>query len=195
MLVKVKTIYLELKGEDEFRPKTGYRERLEVKEVENDAYLNFILLAGVGLPWRWYSRFKWTIRDWDEYFTSNRVKTYLGFEGKKLAGYYELEFTEKRNAEIKFFGVFPYYMGRGLGGMLLSHAVESARKNNAERVWLHTCSNDSDAALGNYLARGFRIFREEEKFENVPENSELVRLTAEFFAGYIKRYPPQQNQR
>ena len=191
MQVKVKTIYLELRDEDEFRPKKGYRERMEVKEVENDAYLNFILFAGVGLPWRWYSRLRWTMEEWDEYFSSGRVKTYLGFEGKKLAGYYELEFTEKFDAEIKFFGVFPHYMGRGLGGMLLSHAVESARKNNAERVWLHTCSNDSDAALGNYLARGFRVFREEEKFEHLPEDSELVRLTADFFALYIRRYPPQ----
>jgi len=191
MQVKVKTIYLELRYEDEFRPKKGYRERMEVKEVENDAYLNFILFAGVGLPWRWYSRLRWTIEEWDEYFSSGRVKTYLGFEGKKLAGYYELEFTEKRDAEIKFFGVFPHYMGRGLGGMLLSHAVESARRNNSARVWLHTCSNDSDAALGNYLARGFRVFREEEKFEHMPEDSGLVRMAAEFFAGYIKRFRPQ----
>ena len=191
MQVKVKTIYLELRYEDEFRPKNGYRERMEVKEVENDAYLNFNLFAGVGLPWRWYSRLRWTLKEWDEYFSSGRVKTYLGFEGKKLAGYYELEFTEKRETEIKFFGVFPQYMGRGLGGMLLSHAVESARRNNAARVWLHTCSNDSDTAFGNYLARGFRVFREEEKFEHVPEDSELVRLAAEFFAGYIRRYPSQ----
>ncbi len=42
--------------------------------------------------------------------------------------------------------------------------------------------------------KGFRErleVKEEEKIVNVPENSELVKLTAEFFAGYIKRYPPQ----
>ena len=29
------------------------------------------------------------------------------------------------------------------------------------RVWLHTCTLDAKAALPNYLARGFRPFKEE----------------------------------
>jgi hypothetical protein len=28
-------------------------------------------------------------------------------------------------------------------------------------VWLHTCSFDHPAALPNYLARGFRVFKTE----------------------------------
>lgn len=186
--MQVKTIYLEIHHTDEFRPKKGFRERVEIKEIENDAYMNFILFAGVGLPWRWYSRLKWTLQQWDDYFNSGRVKTFLGFDGKKLIGYYELEFDESGSAEIKFIGLFPSFMGSGLGGMLLSHAVESAWGNNAKRVWLHTCTNDADSALGNYIARGFRVFREEENSEYVPERIEMTEMVSGFFSQYIERF-------
>jgi hypothetical protein len=44
-----------------------------IREVENDAYLNFMLFAGVGLNWRWYSRLGWSYKEWDEYFSRERV--------------------------------------------------------------------------------------------------------------------------
>ncbi len=190
MLREVKTTYLELLAEDEFRPSTGFREIVEVKEVDNDAFLNFVLFAGVGLPWRWHSRLRWTMEEWDEYFNKGEIFTFLGFVNKRLAGYYELDFTRPGEAEIKFFGILPGLVGRGLGGKLLSHAVESARAKPVKRIWLHTCSNDSETALSNYLARGFRVYREELNVEDVPEIHELVHLTAEFFKKYLERYPP-----
>lgn len=194
MQTKVKTTYMELRDRDEFKPKKGFRQRLEVREVENDAYLNFILFAGVGLPWRWSSRLRWTPDEWAGYFSSQQVFTWLGFESKKLIGYFEIEFDRQMDAEIKFFGVFPGYMGRGLGGMLLSHAIECAWSKGAKRVWLHTCSNDSEAAIGNYLARGFKVFKEEEKSEHVPETTELIALSAKFFENYIKRFSPDKRK-
>jgi ribosomal protein S18 acetylase RimI-like enzyme len=187
MKTPVKTFYLELPEDEALIPKEGFRKRIEVREIANDAFPGFMLFAGVGLPWRWYSRLGWTTTEWDEYYASHEVRTWLGFEGKNLIGYYEIVFGEN-SAEIKFFGLFPGYMGGGLGGMLLSHAVESARVNGAKRVWLHTCTNDSEAALGNYLARGFRVFREEEAVEDVPGTAELLRLSAQFMASYVKRF-------
>lgn len=188
MELKVRTIFLEVKKKAGFIPKEGYKDRIEVREIANDAYLGFILFAGVGLPWKWYSRIGWTINEWDEYFSSGRVKTFLGFDKNKLIGYYELENGTDNDVEIKFFGLFPGFMGRGLGGMLLSHAVESAFSGNAERVWLHTCSSDSEAALGNYISRGFRIYREEENVENVPQKEELVKMISDFYRRYIDHY-------
>jgi ribosomal protein S18 acetylase RimI-like enzyme len=185
MQEKVKTIYLEITANDRILFKEGFLEKMEVREIENDAYINFALFAGVGLPWRWQSRLNWTIQDWEEYFSHGRTKTYLGFSGNTLAGYYELIFEENRNAEIKFFGVLPAYSGKGFGGMLLSHAIKSSFDNGAARVWLHTCSKDSKNALGNYLARGFRIFREEEKLEVVHENKELIKMVSGFYSRYI----------
>jgi hypothetical protein len=45
---------------------------------------------------------------------------------------------------------------------MLSAAAERASSLGASRVWLHTCTLDSPAALPHDLARGFVKFREEE---------------------------------
>ena len=185
MKEKVKTHYLEILAEDQIMFKDRFRERIEIYEVENNAYLNFMLFAGVGLPWRWYSRLKWPVAEWENYFAAKKVKTFLGFYGKKLTGYYELEFQENNNVEIKFFGVLPSYMGKGIGRLLLSHAIKSSIDNGAKRIWLHTCSNDSKAALGNYLSRGFRIYREEETLEYIPGKDELLEMVSGFFSSYL----------
>ncbi len=50
-------------------------------------------------------------------------------------------------------------MSRGLGGFLLTHAVKEAWQVGGPRVWLHTCTLDSERALPNYKARGFREFK------------------------------------
>ncbi|MGF1584598.1 MAG: GNAT family N-acetyltransferase [Bacteroidales bacterium] len=188
MEIKVNTVYLELTGKNQFIPKDGFRKRIEVREVENDIYINFTLFAGVGLPWKWYSRLDWTMEQWDAYFSSGKVKTFLGFKGNKIIGYYEIEEDEDQNVEIKFFGLFPGFLGSGLGGMFLSHAVDSAFGMNARRVWLHTCSNDSGSALKNYIDRGFKIFKEEEQVEYVPEKEEILKSISGFFERYISRF-------
>ena len=60
--------------------------------------------------------------------------------------------------EIAIFGLAPQFIGRGLGGALLTHALEEAWGSRPQRVWLHTCTLDHPAALPNYLARGLTIF-------------------------------------
>ena len=62
---------------------------------------------------------------------------------------------------IQLFGLLPEFSGKGLGKWLLVEAVERAWSLGASRVWLHTCTLDSPAALPNYLARGFKPFRTE----------------------------------
>jgi ribosomal protein S18 acetylase RimI-like enzyme len=188
MQLNVKTIYLELTRTDRFYPADNYRERVSVREIENDAYMNFMLFAGVGLPWRWYSRLDWTIEEWENYFSGSRIKTFLAFENNSVIGYYELEYCENMEVEIKFLGLLPRFIGRGLGGILLSHAVSSAMDKNIERVWLHTCSIDSGSALDNYLARGFKIFRETEQIEEVPDEDEVLKSISGFFSRYISKF-------
>ena len=62
--------------------------------------------------------------------------------------------------EIASFGLLPGFAGRGLGGALLAAVTRAAWENGAGRVWLHTCSLDSPAALPSYERRGFRRFDE-----------------------------------
>jgi GNAT superfamily N-acetyltransferase len=64
--------------------------------------------------------------------------------------------------EIAYFGLFDEFIGRGLGGHLLTEAVGAAWTFGPARVWLHTCSFDHPAAIPNYTSRGFTPFRTEE---------------------------------
>jgi GNAT superfamily N-acetyltransferase len=69
----------------------------------------------------------------------------------------------RRSDEVKlaFFGLRPGFAGRGLGGALLAAVTQRAWAEGAGRVWLHTCSLDSPAALPAYERRGFRGYRED----------------------------------
>jgi len=71
-------------------------------------------------------------------------------------------FSRTFSVEIAYFGLLPAYVGRGLGKYLLSEAAARAWTLQPSRVWLHTSTLDHPAALPNYLARGFSIFRVEQ---------------------------------
>ncbi|WP_146066650.1 GNAT family N-acetyltransferase, partial [Candidatus Venteria ishoeyi] len=109
---QVTTYHLEMTDRNQFRPKPGFYPEIEIKEIENDAFINFMLFAGVGLPWIWYSRLSWSIQEWQNYFNSHSCKTYIGFKGKAIVGYFELELQDDKNIEIKFFGLLPQFIGK-----------------------------------------------------------------------------------
>ncbi|MCF8370920.1 MAG: GNAT family N-acetyltransferase [Bacteroidales bacterium] len=179
--------YLEMTSQSQFRPKTGFETTIQVQEIENDSFMHFMLFTGVGLPWKWYSRLSWSIGEWEDYFRNHTCKTFLGFQEKKLVGYFELEFQEVGNVEINFFGFFPQYIGCGLGGHFLSHAIDTAWKSGAKRIFLHTCNIDHKYATANYTARGFSPYKEETVIEQIPSRQEFLELIKDFFAGYMDR--------
>ncbi|MHC4106046.1 MAG: GNAT family N-acetyltransferase, partial [Planctomycetota bacterium] len=59
----------------------------------------------------------------------------------------------------------------GIGRQLLTAAVERAWQMGARRVLVHTNTRDHPHALGNYQARGFRIFKEEQKYIDLPNEA------------------------
>ena len=75
--------------------------------------------------------------------------------------------------EIDYFGLVPNFVGRGLGGAMLTRAVGEAWALGAKRVWLHTCTLDSPRALPGYKARGFTPYKTE-RLEVDIEGSEVV---------------------
>lgn len=85
------------------------------------------------------------------------------------AGYFELETQTDGNIEIAYFGLLPSFIGHGLGGALLTAAVERAWALGARRVWVHTCSLDHPRALPGYQARGFRVFHIAHTEQDLPE--------------------------
>lgn len=124
--------------------------------------LNRKFYAEVGASWKWTDRLGWSDEDWRRVVCRDELRTFVGRIYGEEAGYFELESQAEGNVEIVYLGLLPEFIGKGLGGALLSAAVERAwRLSGARRVWVHTCSFDHEHALENYLKRGFEVFHEE----------------------------------
>jgi len=131
----------------------------------------------VGHPHRWGGRETWTAEDWIAYASRDELQTWVAYVDGTPAGYCEMEKSSAGEVEIVNFGLLPAFIGQGLGGHLLTVAVERAWAWDATRVWLHTCTHDHPHALHNYQARGFRVCKTEVGPANdpIPSFWELVK--------------------
>jgi GNAT superfamily N-acetyltransferase len=120
------------------------------------------LYTEVGRDYRWRDRLTWTDEQWTAHLADPNVSIWVLYAHDAPAGYFELNKERDGSVEIVYFGLMPSFIGRGLGKAMLSEAANRAWALGASRVWLHTCTLDDPAALPNYLARGFRKFREME---------------------------------
>ncbi|HEX4959831.1 MAG TPA: GNAT family N-acetyltransferase [Thermoanaerobaculia bacterium] len=160
---EVQISYLEMLSAGDLRP-SPLPAGFEVRQARIPApELNRFFYAAVGRDWHWTDRLEWTEADWLAYLDRPELETWIGYAEGTPAGYFELERQDAGDVELKYFGLLPRFLGRGLGGALLTTAAERAWSLGASRLWLHTNTLDSPAALQNYLARGFRVFRVERK--------------------------------
>jgi GNAT superfamily N-acetyltransferase len=155
----VTTWFLEMNDPSELqaaRPVEGF----EVRPLERpDPALSRRLYERVGGPWQWTDRLGWGTARWSAHLAQPGVSTWVGYLEGEPVGYAELARTGD-DVEIASFGLLPGYAGRGLGGALLAAVTQAAWDGGAGRVWLHTCSLDSPAALPSYERRGFRRYDE-----------------------------------
>ncbi|HBH48891.1 MAG TPA: hypothetical protein DDX98_09630 [Bacteroidales bacterium] len=180
MTHEVFTSEFEIRGRENFLPKPGFEEKIELKFIKPDAYINYVLFLGVGLPYLWYERLLWNQEQWEAYSNDKRYKYYLGFHDNQLIGFFEL-IVNRNDVEVKYFGLLPAFTGKGLGGYFLSCAIDSAFTFNPERVWLHTCEYDNPLAVKNYTNRGFKKVKDYFVTENVINKEGFMKLIAVFF--------------
>jgi len=172
MRAHIVTHHLEITDPAELRPAraNGARYTWQRVAAPSPEFSRFLYRV-VGGDWYWLYRIPWPRERWQAHVERPELSTWVGHIGGAPAGYAELELQAEQAVEILYFGLLPQFIGRGLGGALLTEAVRSAWALGARRVWLHTCNLDHPYALAHYQARGFRIFRVEEKDEEVPERS------------------------
>jgi GNAT superfamily N-acetyltransferase len=142
--------------------------------------LNHFFYTRVGRPWLWYGRLPWSRDDWSNWVCDPAVETYLALLDGTPAGYAEIHRQDEGNVELAYFGLLPSFIGRGLGGAFLARAVDLAWSGNTQRVWVHTCSLDHPAALNNYRARGFRLYREHSAPEDIPDPDDPIWHTPDY---------------
>ena len=125
------------------------------------APFNRFLYELVGGPWQWADKLVWTDEHWRDYAEADNLRTWVAWVEGSPAGYFELQKDTTDEIEICYFGLGEKFIGRGLGGHLLSEAIRQAWAWQASRVVVNTCSLDHPGALANYQARGMHIYKTE----------------------------------
>ncbi len=133
------------------------------------------LYADIGTPWHWHDRDAWPDEQLAEHLARPEVQVFRLVAGSSPSapaagagpnahdsiGFLELERHADASVEIVYLGLHPSAIGKGIGAWFIAAAVKQAFAHRASRVWLHTCTLDSPAALPNYVARGFTPERTE----------------------------------
>ena len=175
---EMKTTYtLEMFSPDELKPKYSdfpdlRIEKMEVKCPEFNKFLHTV----VGYDYRRGGRTNWSKDDWYKHVMRDEMETWVAYLSGSPAGYFELEKRHEGDVYILTFGLLPQFIGKGIGGYVLTKAIERAWEMGANRVQLGICSHDHPHALKNYLARGFQIRHTRQGPANMPIKSfwELV---------------------
>ena len=165
--VEVVRTHLEMRDVRALRPvpPPAHPARLDRVRLAADDYR--ALYTDVGQRWNWRDRLLLEDHELDAYLSSPNVHVWTLRMDEQRAGYFELQRYADMRVEIMYFGLAPAFIGRGLGGWLLTRTVEEAFALGASHVTLHTCTLDSEHALPNYLARGFVIVRDEQYVETL----------------------------
>lgn len=165
---EVTTWYLEMLAASELREarRPATEHRIERVMQPTAAFARY-LYSAVGDDWHWTDRLGWSKTRWDDYLARPDVQLHTLTVGGAPAGYAELEGQPGGDVQLAYFGLIAERIGQGFGGWLLTRAVQLAwQMPETRRVWVHTCTLDGPAALANYQARGFRIYRTEQKLRS-----------------------------
>ncbi|HET6373160.1 MAG TPA: GNAT family N-acetyltransferase [Candidatus Polarisedimenticolia bacterium] len=170
MTVKVTTYHLEMTRRDQLKPARLASGSLDLtRAMIPSPELNRYLYTAVGAGWYWVDRLSWTYDTWMAYLDRPELETWVARVSGTPAGYFELEAQPGGSVEIAYFGLLPRFVGQGLGGPLLTAAIERGWEMGAARVWVHTCTLDHPAALANYRARGMQLFDEVVSQQDLPD--------------------------
>lgn len=150
--------YLHMPDRAQFKPAYIDAPDVAITRLEQpDIPFYRFLYDTVGAALRWRDRRLLSDADLLAAITHPDVSIYVLTVAGEPAGYVELR-KDGGDTEIEYFGLFPGYMGRGLGKHLLSFGIEQAWNDGAQRVIVDTCNLDSPEALPNYLKRGFEVY-------------------------------------
>jgi GNAT superfamily N-acetyltransferase len=165
--VEVTTWYLEQLSAGELRPARDPGPGVEITraEIPSPEFSRFLYTA-VGGDWLWTDRLPWTCDQWAAWLDRPGTETWVAYLRGTPAGYFELDPQAEAVVELSCFGLLPAFIGKGIGGRLLECAMTRAwdlaerwpERTPTKRVWVHTSSLDGPAALGNYQARGLRVY-------------------------------------
>jgi GNAT superfamily N-acetyltransferase len=117
------------------------------------------LFKAIGENWLWYSRLVMPDHELSRILRDPRIEIYQLLNNGTAAGLLELDFSEKDDCELSFFGLLPDAIGKGAGRFLMNEAIRLAWAKPINRFWVHTCTFDHPAALSFYRRSGFTPYQ------------------------------------
>ena len=163
MSKSVERNYLEIHSIDELKESVKIYKDYSINLLKPENFqLNKFFYKNVGKKHHWVDRLVWTDKEWIQYVSDKKVRTYVLKNNNDLAGYFELIFhRDKNEIEIAYLGLLEEYQNKNLGSFLLTVAIKNSFLEKVKRVWVHTCSLDHKNALNNCISRGMKIFKKE----------------------------------
>lgn len=151
--------FLQMTDAAMLRPKACEDPKFHISEkLDGHWRINLELYKRVGADWQWRDRLQWSVGKWRSHVMCPGLRTFVAYHGDEIAGYFEL-YVHESEVQIAILGLIPDYSGKGLGGPLLTRALEEAWAMEPTRVWVSTCSRDHPNALVNYQARGMEVYK------------------------------------
>jgi GNAT superfamily N-acetyltransferase len=115
---------------------------------------------GVGEKYSWLDRMVMPDEELFEKVNATNVDIFVFYVEEEPAGFIEFV-KESKFVEILYFGLFPGFIGRGLGKYFLQWVIAKAWSYKPLWIQLNTCTLDHPNALPNYKKAGFTAIRTE----------------------------------
>jgi|SRR6185437_11699291 len=148
--------YLEMRQ----RPAELKATSVRLREIENpDLEWYRAIFRRAGQHWLWWSRLDMSDAQLSAVLNAPTTELFIAESDQSEIGMAELDHATPGEVEIAFFGLFAEALGKGLGQPFIAALLDRAWTASTSRVWVHTCTLDSPAALPFYLKCGFRAYK------------------------------------
>lgn len=145
-------------------------------DVGPDTYR--VLLRDVGEDWLWWERLACNDADLSAALSDPTSVIYILRADGNVAGFAELNLYDAKAPAIRYFGLTPEFIGRGLGGYMMSALLHLAWQPHVRRVTLDTCDLDHPGAIPFYRRYGFAETHSEVLTAEDPRQAGILPLTA-----------------
>ncbi len=132
------------------------------------------IFSRVGRDWVWYGRLLLDEATLATGLESPDVLYFTLSKNGKDEALLELDFRQKGECELAYFGMTDALIGSGAGRYLMNAAISTAWAADITRLHVHTCTNDSAQALGFYIRSGFTPFKRQIEIDDDPRLTGLL---------------------
>jgi len=176
--IETVTTHLEMLAPPTPRPPRLPAHKLALLRAPKPSVAFYRYLYGtVGEPWFWYERRAMDDANLAAAIGADGIEISVLYADGEPAGFVELDFRDKADVNLAYFGLMPHLIGRGLGAYLLAWTVDEVWRRGPKRLWVHTCTLDHPRALRLYQRGGFVPYKQETKVIDDPRDLGLIPAT------------------